>query len=135
MSSWEESYSVGISQLDAQHIELFRLVDEFTEAIENHEPLDIEYSVAKLDVYTLYHFVCEEHMMKKYGYPEFEQQLTEHEEFKRRVREFRERLNQDRAVLAGEIKEFLRDWIEHHIRQEDHKYGPFLVERLRTIPF
>ena len=96
MSSWEESYSVGISQLDAQHIELFRLVDEFTEAIENHEPLDIEYSVAKLDVYTLYHFVCEEHMMKKYGYPEFEQQLTEHEEFKRRVREFRERLNQDK---------------------------------------
>jgi hemerythrin len=135
MSSWKESYSVGVRQLDAQHIELFRLVDEFTEAIENKEPLDIEYSVVKLDVYTLYHFVCEEHLMKKYGYPEFEAQLAEHEEFKRRVKEFRERLDQDRTVLANEIREFLRDWIVNHIRVEDHKYGPFLSERMKTIPY
>ncbi|MCE5269771.1 bacteriohemerythrin [bacterium] len=135
MSSWEKSYSVGIRELDAQHIELFRLLDELSEAIEDNLPLDIEYSVIKLDVYTLYHFVCEEHLMKKHGYPEFDAQVAEHEVFKRRVKDFRQRLDKDSAGLALEIKSFLYDWITNHIRTEDHKYGPFLSERMKSIPF
>jgi len=135
MSSWEKSYSVGIRELDAQHIELFRLLDELDEAIEDNLPLDIEYSVAKLDVYSLYHFVSEEHLMKKYGYPEFDVQVSEHEFFKNRVKDFRQRKDQDRIALAIEIKKFLQDWITTHIRNEDHKYSPFLSTRMNSIPF
>lgn len=135
MPAWEPKYSVRIPQLDAQHTELFRLLDELSDGIEKDLPLDIEYAVIKLDVYSLYHFASEEHLMKKYGYKALAAHLEQHEDFRWRIEGFRERLAGDKRALALEIRGFLEDWICNHILESDKQYAPFLAERIKAIPF
>ena len=78
MSKWKDEYSVKIHQLDGQHKEFFGILDELSMASREGDLLDIDFVMAKLDVYALYHFTCEEHYMAKYGFPDFDRHRKEH---------------------------------------------------------
>ena len=135
MLKWKAEYSVKISQLDNQHKEFFGILDELSEASSDGDELDIDYIMAKLDVYALYHFTCEEHYMEKYGYPDFEKHKKEHDEYKSKLEVLKSHRSEKRLKFAKEAQSFLEQWWINHIQKTDIEYSPFLADRVRHIPF
>lgn len=129
MEKWSQKFSVDIPFIDGQHQELFKLVEELSTAVEQGLEIDKSYTMARLEVYSLYHFTSEEHLMKKYDYPGMDSHLKEHKEFRVKImrfkNEFLEGGEQDEK-MAREIVKFLENWIASHILVIDKKYSPYL---------
>ncbi|MCK7535051.1 MAG: hypothetical protein MZV63_30710 [Marinilabiliales bacterium] len=61
--------------------------------------------------------------MKETGFPEIEEHKREHDEFVRRVEEFRQkRWFFPKKKLPLEVGSFLGDWLTKHILDTDRKY-------------
>jgi hemerythrin len=129
MEQWNSKFSVGLDVIDDQHKEFFKLVDELSEAVEQRQEIDKNYTMARLEVYSLYHFTSEEHLMKKYNYPELEDHLKEHKKFRVKILKFKDEFidctGKDNKV-ADEIVEYLENWITNHILDTDKMYSPYL---------
>ena len=130
MKKWDSKYSVKVEVLDDQHKELFRLVNELSGAVENGEEIDKNYTMARLEVYSLYHFTSEEHLMQKYNYPQIKEHLHEHNKFRVQILKFKDQFLSGEAKddrVAGQVIEYLEDWIANHILETDKKYSPCLT--------
>lgn len=131
MVSWKDEYSVGIDELDDQHKSLFELLDKLTAAIEEKDRLSLGYIITSLEVYAVFHFTSEEHLLAKYGYAGLGKQEKEHSDFKGTVAKFKAAMSDgDKIKLAGEIHDYLHDWLVGHIIDLDMKYSPFLKEKM-----
>ncbi len=130
MVSWKEEYSVGVSELDEQHKSLFGLLDKLSAAIEQKDKLSLGYIVTSLELYVVFHFTSEEHLLAKYGYPGLAKQEQEHGVFKARVARYKAEMSKgDKIALAGEIRQYLHDWLVGHIIDQDKKYSAFMIEK------
>lgn len=73
--AWNESLSVGVDQIDEQHKELFKRVDQLFEAGKNQKAKEyIGELLDFLDDYTKKHFQEEEQYMQRIQYPEYNMQ-------------------------------------------------------------
>ena len=129
MEKWSSKYSVKVPVIDNQHKEIFRLIEELTEAVKQNIEIDKSYTIARLEVYSLYHFTTEEHLMKKYNYPETEDHLKEHKKFRVEILRFKNvflESKDEEGKIAEKIIDYLEDWINSHILVTDKKYSPYL---------
>ena len=123
MIEWSKKYSTGINVIDEQHQELFKLANELYDSINNDLEMDRPYVIARLEVYSLYHFTSEEHLMSKCGYNEMDRHLGEHKKFRRRILKLKKRfLEEEGKETANEFLNFIADWLNHHIMEIDQKY-------------
>ena len=127
MVKWSKRYAVGIPVVDDQHKEFFRLIGELSDAVLKNEELDCRYLMARLEVYSLYHFTSEEHLMQKYQYPDIDKQIREHKIFRARILSLKEKCNESGELEAHKmLLEFLENWLKNHIIEMDRKYAPYL---------
>ena len=127
---WQSSYSVGVKQIDRQHMKLINLTnklfsscmagkakgrDAFLEII--HEAVD----------YIGYHFGIEEKIMIRTNYPDFAQHKLEHNDFVREVYSNVDEFESGRIFVPLHFVYFLRDWVLHHIAVCDKKLGNYLL--------
>lgn len=131
MTEWKEEYSVGVPGLDDQHKELFKLLDDLSDAIGSGKEVDVDYALTKLHVYALFHFSSEEHLLAKYGYDKLEDHSAEHSRFRDKVQEFRSRFANDKTRLATEVRDYIDEWIAGHILKTDKQYQEFLSARVK----
>jgi hemerythrin len=127
MVEWDSKYETGIPAVDDQHKELFKLVGELSQAIDNDGELDCGYLMARLEVYSLYHFTSEEHLMAKYGYPELDEHKKEHKKFRVKILSMKDDCLDDESKEARkDLLQFLETWLTTHTVEIDQKYVPFL---------
>ncbi len=120
---WSTDYSVLVEDMDMQHKNLFRLINDFAAAIKSLNKEKITNVVEELYSYTEYHFYQEEKFMKSINYPEFSTHIKAHRSFVQKVKEAKNALaNADSKTLEGVLK-FLVDWLVSHIQNVDMKYG------------
>jgi len=131
MFIWKDEYSVGIEEMDEQHKSLFKLLDDLSGSIESGDLKNLGYVLTMLEVYVVFHFTSEEYLLSKYGYPGLNKQEKEHGDFKAKVARFKAQSADDKIRLAGEVKDFLYDWLVNHILVLDKKYGPYLKEKMK----
>jgi hemerythrin len=122
--------SVGITKMDDQHKVLLGLANSITE-FDQGDSEDNEIIGRILNTlaeYTKTHFVEEERMMKKMGYPLIDEHIRLHNSFIQKVEKFISLRQEDvNKVSVQMLAEFLTNWIEHHIRNADKKYSDFLL--------
>jgi len=124
---WDESLSLGVEKIDAQHKHLFDLVDILQEGIEDgydHERM--REIVLDLVRYTEEHFSAEEKLMEEFSYPEYEEHKDEHMHFVREVNKAVNDFAHKRISLSLRLSKFLRMWITDHIQKVDTRLVPFL---------
>jgi hemerythrin len=127
MGKWDSKYETGIPAVDDQHKELFTLVGELSKAIENDLELDCAYLMARLEVYSLYHFTSEEHLMQKYDYPDIDEHIREHKRFRKKILSLKNNCMESKDVEdEKKLFQFLEDWITTHTIDMDQKYVPYL---------
>lgn len=127
MFEWNESYSVGINEIDVQHQQLFATAEQLHQAMKSREADNILRDVfGRLVKYTMAHFAAEERLMSKHGFPSCEQHRAEHQKLTARVSDMKQRFDRGEIALSAELLTFLRDWLHHHINGTDKGYTAYL---------
>jgi hemerythrin len=126
---WNDSLSIGIQEIDNQHKELIKKLNELAEYIQQKKGKDkIGSTLRFMKDYSIIHFSTEEGFMAKLEYPGLEKQQMEHEKFKvtaeRLVRDLEK--EKDMEIFASQVQRFLIDWLILHIKTVDKKFGEFL---------
>lgn len=127
--AWTEDLSVGIDNLDDHHKRLIDLVNQLGLAVQAGDARQVTGEVlGELIRYVFYHFGEEERLMEAGGYDDLRAHRQSHRIMADHVRKLEQAYDRDPAgVAAGELQEFLADWLVHHIRSEDFRYKPVLT--------
>src|SRR3972149_6225252 len=124
---WSEKMSVGIPELDADHKELIRVINQLAaDANEASRLGAVRQSLFALLRYAEFHFAREEKVMAACRHIGVEAHKRQHKDFVDRIGELNRRFDQDpdgSALVVNEaLLQFLQDWLNHHILIEDKAY-------------
>jgi len=129
MVTWNEQLSVGIDEIDNQHKQLLKIINELSESIDGpkSEAL-IGLTLMKLANFAKYHFATEEKYFLQYGYPEAEDHIKKHNDLVRDIQVFFDRFFNDSQDILAELISLLDKWLEDHLGNEDMKYAAYFRE-------
>lgn len=128
--SWREAFLINISQMDVHHKRLFEIANSIAETLRSGAEVGLlAKSFEALIDYTHYHFAAEEALMERYGYPETASHMQRHRKLELQVAEYYENISNGGMPSDAEFLQFLKDWLVHHILEEDRKYSAFLNAR------
>lgn len=130
MFTWDDTLSVNIEEIDAQHQKLVELINELHDAmLQGHANQVIGVVIAELTKYTQSHFSSEERLMKAHGYPGLRQHKKEHDQLLAQVNELNYRSQAGYTVVSLVVLNFLKNWLVNHIQGTDMQYKPFLNDK------
>jgi hemerythrin len=123
---WNEKMSVNSQELDQQHQKLINMLNELYQAfLEKEHKERIGSIIEKMTEYAVYHFDMEEKYFRAFDYDKKVSHEMEHEDFRRKVEEFRLKYKANSGALTFEVVNFLRSWLNNHIMETDKGYAVF----------
>lgn len=132
---WSSALMLGIPSIDAQHQTLVQLINTLYDELSNPIPerTVIGNVLEGLVDYTHNHFIEEEVMFQRYGYAQTAEHTAEHAQFTAKAMDWLLRF-EDGEEVDLEAMDFLKDWLLHHILEEDRAYVPFLKAAIAQGP-
>ena len=130
---WTPGLATGSAEIDTQHKELFKRINDLIEAMKVGKGKDEVGKVLKfLEDYTVYHFGNEETYMKKYNYPEYTGHKEQHTSLINDIKKMRVQFEKEGAssMMAIDIQKELGDWLTVHIGKVDTLLGKFLKDKI-----
>ncbi len=125
--TWQDSFSVGVKEIDEQHKKLISMINSLYSAIKKGKGQTILQDILEgLVQYVDEHFGTEEKYMEQYNYPGYLAHKKEHNKFTEQVLEVYQDFEQGKQVLTLELLDFLKKWLKNHILGTDKKYALFL---------
>ena len=127
---WNESFLIGIDELDYEHKVLIDDINRLHEELARH---DQESEVQKRlgDIYARMqaHFALEEHVMKEHKYKFFDEHKREHDDLLENYTEYMlQFMNNTDASSNILIEDTLRRWVINHITTSDKKMSQMVQE-------
>jgi len=130
--AWNDTYSVGIHEIDEQHQILVELINKLYTALARRASNGIvEGVLAELVRYTRVHFATEECLMRVFGYPGYEEHKVAHDRLVARVELFLTDFRERGPKGGLDLLYFLREWLMRHINEEDKAYSPHVAREGR----
>ncbi len=127
---WTPDVQTNIQTVDRHHQSLFHLIDRLYQNMKSDTPdAVIAQTLDDMIQYTDYHFKAEEAAFEEFKYPDFSKHKVQHDAFVRKAKQLREELNRGHKLLAGEVSDFLKAWINTHIKSCDMLYKTFFEGR------
>jgi len=124
---WSEKYSVKIRAIDDQHKTLFEMINRLSDSMKagksNEEAGGI---FMELIHYTDQHFKEEEKLFRQYVYPNAKLHIQSHDALRAKAMELKGKHDAGSFVVTVQLLNFLVEWINKHILEEDHQYSAFL---------
>ncbi|MBI5443392.1 MAG: hemerythrin family protein [Deltaproteobacteria bacterium] len=129
MLQWEPSMETKVSEIDRQHKDLVKRVNDLIEAMRAGKGRQLVGDVLVfLGKYAVQHFGTEEALMQKHRYPNYEAHKGIHEAFKKDfgklAQEFQE--GSQNLSLTIAVQQRVLDWLKRHILETDQELGRFL---------
>lgn len=129
--TWDDSLNTGISLIDAQHKVLINKLNKLNSCMTDKNMCEnLNVLLDELLEYTFYHFETEENYFSEFSYGKEKEHIKEHESFRKYLKEFLSKKNETEASLSQDLLEFLKKWIDHHIREVDMEYVAFLKDKI-----
>lgn len=132
--SWNDSYLLGITEIDLQHKKLLSLADDMYEIVNGDEDslkVNLSKVLKSLTDYTVYHFTSEEEFMRKYGYPSADMHKSMHDNFIAEVTKQIKSLNTATKTEAERLYSFLATWVLNHIAKSDKVWAEYVKPNLK----
>lgn len=124
---WKEDYRLGVSGIDAQHRELFRMTNKLFEAVQNNGDQGIYRQLFRFfQDYVKVHFQEEENYQASIYYEDLEAHRAEHAQFAALLRDYEGRLEAEDFSLPvmKELAEKVAAWLVFHVANIDQKIAP-----------
>lgn len=128
---WDDSYLLGIPEIDLQHKKLIAIANELYDVIsgdENQCKTLMPKILKKLTDYTVYHFSNEEELMQKIGYIGFNMHKNTHELFIKEVNFQIQNLSIERKSALLAFYKYIASWVFSHIAKADKLWATFKKE-------
>ena len=135
---------IGVEEIDEEHRELFRLVGEVQDLLDDKWSND-RYSeicdvIERLKEYAAQHFRHEEEYMEKIGHPELDMQREQHAQFCKKVNEVDLKSAEDNQQrFISDLLSFLVNWLYKHILGSDVLIGKLMSveewKKMESIAF
>jgi len=123
---------VFVPEIDAEHQEMFRLADEFRQAVlEGERPAELEGLERRLAGEVTGHLTHEERMMRAAAYPSFEWHERQHETARARLDDLRRAIPGGDRQRIFEVLESLAGWLRDHTSVADRMAGAYLRNHWR----
>jgi hemerythrin len=128
---WTNQLSVGVSIFDNQHKQLIRLLNDYEKGLCNQSSSKerLLQLINGLADYVNVHFKSEENYMKKYNYPDYEKHKKTHDDFVKKVLEYKTKFESGKLLLSMEMANTIKDWITKHIMGMDKEYSKFFAQK------
>ncbi|MDH3510086.1 MAG: bacteriohemerythrin [Gammaproteobacteria bacterium] len=128
---WDDSFLIGIKELDHEHKALIDDINRLHEELDRHdERSEIEKCLGDIYARMRAHFALEEHLMKEHGYKFFDEHKREHDELLDNYTEYMlQFLNETGVSSSNPIEDTLRDWVINHIITSDKKMSLMVQEK------
>lgn len=124
---WKSEYNVTIQSIDDQHKVLVKLMNDLNNAMLHEKGKnEIGRIIKGLVDYTEYHFNYEEGLLKKYGYPDFDNHKKLHVKFVDQIKTVLNEFESGEKEMSKEVMDFLKNWLIQHIMGTDTKYVDLL---------
>ena len=121
---WDDRFSVGVPELDAEHRRLVDTLNRLHEAtVSGRGPGTLEPLLAILVQQAGTHFMSEERYLRETQFAEYDEHKAKHAELMGQVYELKRRLETDHTTFTPETVQFLKDWVLRHILIADLKYA------------
>lgn len=123
---WSSELEVGIPQIDEQHRWLVDKTNQLYSSLASAEAdgAAIGEVLEGLMDYTMNHFIVEEEIFHRLGYPETAAHKAQHDKFTEQIMDLLQR--HDAGERSGnETLDLLADWLVHHILKVDKAYVAF----------
>jgi len=132
--SWDERHKLGHPQIDREHEALFALAAKVLHALDNgHDKEAVRELFDRLMQYIQVHFAHEEALMNEHLYPGLGVHMAEHSKLTAQVTEFYKQFEADQLAITTDTLQFLRNWLDHHIRQSDQLVVVHVRRRQRAL--
>jgi methyl-accepting chemotaxis protein/hemerythrin len=123
---FDERFDVKIKLFNDQHQALIATFYKLFYVLYQQDPGNsVNQVMGELEDYAFHHFQEEENLFSKYGYPESEEHVAEHDEFRKKIAELSEKIKENRQKASVELLGYLKDWVENHVEGTDKKYSEF----------
>ena len=123
---WDESISVGVTQLDEDHKRLLDIL-YYIEAHRNDdvksEPISLV--LEQIREFASSHFRREEKHMQSIEYPEYDSHKRSHKQFMEKTAALCIDVMKQKKETPQDIHQFLYTWVVEHILREDQRYKAF----------
>ena len=130
LMTWNNSFSVGIDEMDIQHKKLFNLTNKLFEAMQSGKGKEILHGVlSELASYTRVHFEAEEQLMQKHNFPGLDEHKALHRQLLTKASDFINKFNSGDVRLSISLCDFLQDWLKIHISEQDKQYGKHIASQ------
>lgn len=126
---WTEDLAMGVTEIDDQHKELFRRINDLLDACNQRKAKDeVGKTIEFLGSYVIEHFGNEERYMLMYDYPDSASHKEQHRQFISGFQELRDRFETDGPGVHIVIltNRTVVGWLNSHIRNVDKLLGAFL---------
>ncbi len=131
MFEWKTEYAVGIGSIDAQHQNLFAIARELYGAMSSGQgKASLSRILDRLVQYTGVHFAHEERLMRLSDYPDFQAHKAQHDALTKQVLTFQADFDGGRVTMTVQLLQFLKNWLEKHIKVSDFAYAPCLKQKV-----
>ncbi len=128
---WSPAFSVGVSELDAQHRTLIDMINQLADfptddAQASEASASFTAALAAMFEYMQVHFQAEEDYMRRIGFPGLSGHEQEHAGFFTRMADF-SLTSAPSAALAQSMHQYLLNWLLAHILGSDMAYRQFAL--------
>lgn len=123
--TWTEENSVGVKELDYQHQGLIAIINRLTTLYNENkfEKAEAEPIFKLLFEYADYHLGTEEHYFNLYNYPQKDEHIKTHDQYREKIRTLKARYDEKQSPeILFEISNFLNEWWIWHINHVDKEY-------------
>lgn len=121
---WQETYSVGLPEIDTQHRRLLSVINQLHDAMKmGGKAAALETVMNELVSYTRYHFAYEERLMEAAGYAGLAEHRRRHSAMVAQVESFQMAISSGHASVSLQLMAFLKSWLTRHILETDMRYA------------
>lgn len=130
LMDWQDSLSVGVPTIDAEHKKLVSLLNDLHTAMREGKSKQAMGEVLNgLITYTATHFGTEEKFMTKHAYPEYAEHKKQHDDLVKQALDVKASFEAGKVGVNMELMTFLKDWVQTHIIGTDKKLGAYLSSK------
>lgn len=122
--NWDKSLDIGVKPMNDEHQGLLEIMNQLYDAqAAGKQGAVINALVDKLGKACTEHFTHEEAYMERVGYPGFKNHKALHASLLTRYGEFAAQVRAAGGVANDEFFQFLKFWLNSHIKGIDIKYA------------